>query len=223
MAKTPPDVFDYPKLLSAPVRRAAYSDRTAWLMASMSELAYWQFEGSDKMLDVVADLVSEARGDGETEKNEIAAARDVKKHLEKYLKNLGVSSEHSYAALEAYLKSAGFVLDNTYNVAGTQGFMCHRSGDAQHGGMRVLAFRGTEPNFEDIKADLKATLVPADGGDGSQLVHQGFQDAFNSVRTLVEADLAKNPDLPLYVGGHSLGGGISIHATWSIAANSLVF
>lgn len=36
--------FAYQNLLSPPVRRAAYSDRTAWLMAECARLAYYPFE-----------------------------------------------------------------------------------------------------------------------------------------------------------------------------------
>lgn len=42
--------FGYTKLLSPPIRRAAYSDRTAWLMAEMSRLAYLLFEKDDSEL-----------------------------------------------------------------------------------------------------------------------------------------------------------------------------
>jgi hypothetical protein len=36
--------FKYKELLNLPIARAAYSDRTAWLMAEMSRLAYMKFE-----------------------------------------------------------------------------------------------------------------------------------------------------------------------------------
>lgn len=36
--------FKYKELLEPPVKRVAYSDRTAWLMAEMSRLAYMKFE-----------------------------------------------------------------------------------------------------------------------------------------------------------------------------------
>lgn len=38
------EYFKYKELLNPPIRRAAYSDRTAWLMAEMSQLAYLKFE-----------------------------------------------------------------------------------------------------------------------------------------------------------------------------------
>lgn len=42
---SPPEPYqDAEKLLQTPVSRAAYSDRTAWLMATLSQLAYWTFE-----------------------------------------------------------------------------------------------------------------------------------------------------------------------------------
>ncbi len=39
--------FKYTELLFPPIKRAAYSDRTAWLMAEMSRLAYLIFEKDD--------------------------------------------------------------------------------------------------------------------------------------------------------------------------------
>ena len=42
--------FKYKELLSPPIRRAAYSDRTAWLMAVMAQLAYLPFENSPDSL-----------------------------------------------------------------------------------------------------------------------------------------------------------------------------
>jgi len=36
--------FEYKELLTPPIKRAAYSDRTSWLMAKMSKLAYLSFE-----------------------------------------------------------------------------------------------------------------------------------------------------------------------------------
>ena len=39
--------FKYKELLSMPIRRAAYSDRTAWLMAEMAKLAYIKFENNE--------------------------------------------------------------------------------------------------------------------------------------------------------------------------------
>ena len=45
--------FDHEELLKPPIKRAAYSDRTAWLMAKMSKLAYLPFEKDDTELTSV--------------------------------------------------------------------------------------------------------------------------------------------------------------------------
>ena len=42
--------FKYTELLIPPIKRAAYSDRTAWLMAGMSQISYLMFENSDAEL-----------------------------------------------------------------------------------------------------------------------------------------------------------------------------
>ncbi len=46
------EYFKYKELLSPPIRRAAYSDRTAWLMAEMSQLAYLKFENNPSELRI---------------------------------------------------------------------------------------------------------------------------------------------------------------------------
>ncbi len=50
--------FQHKELLSPPVRRAAYSDRTAWLMAEMSRIAYLKFEED---LSVLEEALKEGR------------------------------------------------------------------------------------------------------------------------------------------------------------------
>ena len=55
---------DTKELLKPPVGRAAYSDRTAWLMAEMSRLAYLKFEGTaaarESIVDDLAELTDKA-------------------------------------------------------------------------------------------------------------------------------------------------------------------
>src|SRR3989339_1647861 len=43
--------FKYKELLVPPIKRAAYSDRTAWLMAGMSKLAYLSFDDNPDSLN----------------------------------------------------------------------------------------------------------------------------------------------------------------------------
>ena len=48
--------FDQPFL--PPAKRAAYSDRTAHLIACLSQAAYFKFEGEKSLLDWAKDLMS---------------------------------------------------------------------------------------------------------------------------------------------------------------------
>ncbi len=51
------EFFDAPaNLRTLPTTRAAYSDRTAWMMSEMSALAYLKFEGEERFKEVL-DLV----------------------------------------------------------------------------------------------------------------------------------------------------------------------
>ena len=45
--------FDETNLLTTPAKRAAFSDRTAYLMAEMSRLAYFKFEGGNNISEIV--------------------------------------------------------------------------------------------------------------------------------------------------------------------------
>ena len=62
-----------PNLLGTPVMRAAYSDRTSWLMSAMSELAYYPFEDGDVVSKLAAELA------------EMSAADAIEKKLKKVL------------------------------------------------------------------------------------------------------------------------------------------
>ena len=205
----PPKVFDEAKLLGAPVRRAAYSDRTAWIMSAMSDLAYFRFEGGQDFVGLAKDLVS------------IKSTSDIQDRLRKFLQEMDTNAEDGRAALAACLKEAGFDLVNVYNIADSQAFLAKKTKKSSGDGMRVLAFRGTEQKLADFKTDLKAELIKAPDANTEELIHKGFYEAFNSVRKEVDRDLGKDKDLPLYVTGHSLGGALAIVATRFIAKDSL--
>ncbi len=110
----------------------------------------------------------------------------------------------------------------------TQGFVL------SHPRHCVIAFRGTEMSdlsvegikaaIADLSSDLKAApqrwmydgTVKDDGGAAGRLgldVHKGFYEAFDSVREQLAAHLRSfrkdNPQKPIFVCGHSLGGGIA--------------
>ncbi|MEQ8441236.1 MAG: lipase family protein [Alphaproteobacteria bacterium] len=212
-----PNVFDAPDLLKPPVRRAAYSDRTAWLMAALSELAYFQFEGTQAGLE---SLITDIHGivTGKT-------SEESRKKLSQLVIGFLLKQQHTDTDAKERLREtlaiAGLTLDSVYNAAGTQAFLAHRDPEGDSTGMRVLVFRGTEMNMKDVWTDLDATMVPAIGAIGDEKVHRGFQRAYEAIRADVEKDLRDRQHLPLYIAGHSLGGALAIVATWFTAANSL--
>lgn len=204
-----PDVFDEAKLLDAPVRRAAYSDRTAWIMAAMSELAYYRFEGGQDFAGLAKDLIK------------FNKTSDIEARLRGFLADFESSADDCRAALEKCLDLAGFKLIEVYNVADSQAFLAKKAATGGSDGMRILAFRGTEKTFADFKTDLRAELVKPSEGQPAELIHTGFYEAFKTVKKPILSDLEKDPELPLYVTGHSLGGALAIVATRFIAKNSL--
>lgn len=212
-----PYVFDSdPVLRKPPVQRAAYSDRMAWLMSSMSELAYRRFEGGDDLRDLVRDLLALGARGG-------SGARDIENKVIGFLTHRDETAEAGRKALEAALATVGFVLVGVYNEADTQAFLAKRVPESPEQGapMRILVFRGTEKNLDDIRTDARANLTTPDGCTAGEKVHAGFHDAFKAVRARIENDLAKDPEIPLFITGHSLGGALAVVATRLIASDSL--
>ena len=48
--------FSNAELLKTPGKRAAYSDRTAYMMAEMSRLAYFRFEGGQNITEILESI-----------------------------------------------------------------------------------------------------------------------------------------------------------------------
>lgn len=180
-----------------PTYRQAYSDRTCWLMACCSELAYLRFNplfkdvSQEYFIQKVVEL--SGRSDLTSLKWLIGElAYDETKELEKLKDN-------------ALLLNFGLI--ETFDVQGTQAILL---GSEDH---LVLAFRGTEPSsIRDIVTDAKAsTTISPSGGR----VHLGFNEAFNHVAIDIQRTLQR-PDLQgrsLFITGHSLGGALATIAT----------
>jgi len=202
MSKEVENPFNEPTLLSAPVMRAAYSDRTAWLMSAMSELAYYRFEDTDVVSKLATELAAMSGVDAIAEK------------LEDILS--GTVSNGDEATLQKILNFANFELIRTYNRGETQAFLAKRSHKSGKG-MLVLAFRGTEMVRKDLFTDADAVLVTL---EGEEKVHRGFLKAFNHVRDAILTDLQTHTGIPLYITGHSLGGALAVLATRLVASES---
>lgn len=189
-------------LLAPPLARAAYSDRTAWLMAELSRLAYKRFESNPELLENLATRLAD-----------MADQAAIKDAVAEFVK---VSSEPAGSGLEALkveLASYRFDLVKTFNSRGTQGFLAKRDGDR----MAVLAFRGTEQDFTDIKTDLRARFYTRNG----VRVHDGFWQAYTYVRPVICQAVAQLSDYHLYITGHSLGGALALIATRDISADNV--
>ena len=152
-------------LLEPPVRRAAYSDRMAWLMAVMSDLAYVRFEEPTPLEGLAKSLLKE---------------KQERKILAKLTALLAAqTSDQALQELESDLGHLGFKLVRTYNISiplvvDTQAFLA-KLDLSNRDPILVLAFRGTEPTkAADIKSDIRAEPQKVGPDDESHMVHKGF-------------------------------------------------
>lgn len=187
------------------VQHPAYSGHTAWVMAIMSELAYMRFEEEDQssLLALPAELgmaVGRIRLDSEARALErLLATRDNRDNQ----------------LLRAVLGAGGFELVGVLSDPGTdtQGFVAARRA-CDETDMAVVSLRGTA-NERDWLTNLRYSMTPADspqaeGRESAGKVHQGFLDAFRSVRDQVDRYLPCTEGLPIFITGHSLGVGAPV-------------
>ena len=207
------------KLLSPPLKRPAYSDRMAYVLAELADLAYYQFENTNALLnDAIRDL----------KQIELEDETSVREFLDSFAANMMSGKRINPNRLSSILQKSGFTLVDTINVKGTQGFVCIRDVKGEQPYV-VISFRGTEKKISDWLTD--ARCVPTI--QGNCRIHTGFLEAFTkekdsegkTTQQVVEEILSRDDvkeggePLPLFITGHSLGGALALLATKLVAPN----
>ena len=199
--------FTDPQLAtSPPVKRAAYSDRTAWILAEISRLVYQPLPPECSVEQLVSEITQAVeRGD-----HADAVAALVMRASQAGAKDTGMVAE--------VLTKAGFELLDAWAIQGTEVLLARLLDQGGGEGMLVLAFRGTQPDkLRDLMTDAKANLVSAPGGGRA---HKGFLEAFQRVEQPIRKALEDHKGAPVYITGHSLGGALALLATRYLASDS---
>ena len=180
---------------SIPSFRKAYSDRTAWLMACLSELAYVRFnpiflnDQQQKQFSQMADKL---------------AKKKTSLVLHQLIDQFAYDHLEEKEELKTELHNLNLRILETFDSDGTQAILV--SADE----FIVLAFRGTEAmSVKDIKSDLKAKMVEF---ETQGKIHSGFKEAYEKVEIDVQEKISSIDECkekPLFITGHSLGGALA--------------
>jgi hypothetical protein len=129
----------------------------------------------------------------------------------------GVNEAGGFTASQRYYDAVGFVETPTPIVAGDDEINACLIGANRDDGL-IVAFRGTLPprvndlhSLLDWMQNFDAIPISVPGIPG--LVHKGIWEGLDSLWPQVQAEIAKRrqgaEDLPIYVTGHSKGGGMA--------------
>jgi triacylglycerol lipase len=215
------DGFFDPDLVEQPVKRAAYSDRTAWLMSVMSLFAYLPFEDPidrSRLRQIAQEIAGKTDVDELVSRlNQIVSPGEGEPARQKLRTLLG---EFQFELLDAISITEGLRVDTQCFIARVMPTSHQRAGEE----MLVLSFRGTQPTrLADLRTDMDIELMEIEIGrdfeGGVAKVHRGFYNAYRSVEDRIDAILKRDDcrGLPLFITGHSLGGGLAVVATRFVA------
>lgn len=195
LIKSTEEIEEIKKLLAKdlPSYRKAYSDRTSWLMAFLSELAYIRFNPifKDSSKEYFIKQVSK-----------LVANKDIKA-LNTLIEIVGYDADKEKKKLEENVNFLNLKLIKTFDNNGTQAILL------ENDTYIFLGFRGTEAtSVRDIKSDVKATIKTCKTGGK---IHSGFDEAFSQVAVEIQQFLNQDEfkDKPLFITGHSLGGALA--------------
>jgi len=204
------EFFSHKQLMITPKSITRYSDRMAYILAEMSELAYYEVEKTSDHFTRFMKQAMHARPE---------KAEDISKLVDAYQKITRADSLNSQVSihneqdLAKCLANNGFTYKPPYlNHGSAQGFICVHNNPEQP--YIVVAFRGSEMKIEDWLTNGDA-VPSAKVKDGK--IHTGFYNDFLGVKdqiihTLSALKAELGEDVPIFFTGHSLGGAVALVA-----------
>ena len=198
---TQKDYTEFPQI------RPGYSDRAAYTMAELAEIAYHRirpdFEISGQLTMALKKMFP----------NQASSVDQIADAVNANAKEIDICNLDSF---KLKLETGEFTYVTHFDDLDVQGFVCLKNKKG-HAPYIVVAFRGSEARIEDWLTN--ATAVPKSPTIGNGLVHSGFYDSFIRVKqqiidAVAEAnELARATEpLPVYYTGHSLGGALALIA-----------
>lgn len=183
-------------LKAPPIKRAAYSDRTSWLLAEFSRLVYEELPEEKSVKTLISDI------------KYLVDTGEFKDEVDGLLADLIERSGRDQSRVEAVLTNNNIVLVDSFVKNNTEALLAEISNN--NDSFLVLSFRGTS-SAKDAFTDAQAMLKPAIGGG---LAHQGFHNGLHLILDDIRKSIHDfNKNIPLYITGHSLGGAWAMLAT----------
>ncbi|MEO1041875.1 MAG: lipase family protein [Pseudomonadota bacterium] len=212
-----------------PTGRAAYSDRMAWQMAVLSQLAYIKFE--EQSIEAIGSLAEDLAASNNVNDIQSELVRLLERYRQAFLMRprpeRSLSNEENFTSrmlLRQILAVCGFKLQGIFPdpefdpEAEIEGFVA--TCDGPHEAYAVLIFRGTD-SFQDWLSNVDAGLQPLEeqehpgavSAPHGPKIHGGFHQAYRHTKDQIARELQKVGDRQLFIGGHSLGGALAVIAT----------